>query len=69
MGEPAHEEVRTDNQNLRNVVMAIDDPHSFIVNYSPFTIVALKSANKEKEERHQECANQQHWPPAPLVDI
>jgi hypothetical protein len=49
--------------------MAMYNPHSGTVKYYPATEEALKYADNEKEECHQYCANEEHWPPPPLVNI
>ncbi len=69
MNERAHEEVRTDDYGPGDAPMAVNTPHPSVVNYSPSAEVTLKCANNEKEQCHQECANEEHWPPTPLVNI
>jgi len=69
MNERAHEEVRTDDYCPGDAPMAVNTPHSIMVNYSPSAEVTLKSADNEKEQCHQGCANKEHWPPTPLVNI
>jgi hypothetical protein len=49
--------------------MVMYNPHPSTVKYYPTTKAALKYADKEKEERHQQRANEEHWPPPPLVNI
>lgn len=49
--------------------MAMYNPHPSIVKNYPTTEVALKYADNEKKERHQHCANEEHRPPPPLVNI
>jgi hypothetical protein len=49
--------------------MVMYNPHPSTVKYYPITKAALKYADKEKEECHQQRASEEHWPPSPLVNI
>jgi len=69
MNKPAHEKVRTNDYDFRDAAVALNEPHSGLVNDSPSAKVALKCANNEKEDCHQQRANEEHRTSAPLVNI
>lgn len=68
-GITAHEQIRTDNDSLSDMLVACDDPDTAAIDNTPFSKVPLKTSDETKPETHEESTDEKHGPTPPRVDF